>query len=171
MPRIWSSVDLPAPDGPMIETNSPSLMSALMRRRTNVRPTPCGYDFSTDRRDISNVGLLGNRHRHPLLDDPSVEEVNAALGMPRVPRIVRHHADRRARRVELLLHIHHRLAASRVEGSGQLVREQDERLAGDRARDGDALLLTARELARKVFRPMRHADALERRFHALAPLC
>ena len=27
MPRMCSSVDLPAPDGPMIETNSPSLMS------------------------------------------------------------------------------------------------------------------------------------------------
>ena len=38
---MCSSVDLPAPDGPMIETNSPSLMSTLMRRSTYVRLVPC----------------------------------------------------------------------------------------------------------------------------------
>ena len=34
IPMMCRSVDLPAPDGPMIETNSPSLMSALIRRST-----------------------------------------------------------------------------------------------------------------------------------------
>ena len=33
-PRMLSSVDFPAPDGPMMVTNSPSLISTLMRRST-----------------------------------------------------------------------------------------------------------------------------------------
>src|SRR5437867_1875874 len=55
------TVDLPAPDGPMTETNSPSLMSTFTRRRTYVRPTPCGYDFSMFLSDISMS--LGSRRR------------------------------------------------------------------------------------------------------------
>ncbi len=34
MPRMLSSVDFPAPDGPMMVMNSPSLTCRLMRRRT-----------------------------------------------------------------------------------------------------------------------------------------
>ena len=45
-----------------------------------------------------------------------------------------------------------------------------QRLAGDGARDGDALLLTAGELAGQVLRAVRHADALERRIDALLAL-
>src|SRR5580704_17392108 len=49
MPIKCSSVDLPAPEGPMMETNSPSLISALMRRSTNVLVGPCSKYFSTFR--------------------------------------------------------------------------------------------------------------------------
>src|SRR5436190_18923040 len=59
MPRMWRSVDLPAPDGPMIDTNSPGLMSSVMRRSTYVCPGPTGKDFSTARVDMSGV-LAGN---------------------------------------------------------------------------------------------------------------
>src|SRR4029077_10321326 len=48
--------------------------------------------------------------------------------------------------------------------------EQDDRFAGDGARDGDALLLAARELAWQMFGAVRHADALERLLHSLPPL-
>jgi len=41
-PKIWSSVDFPEPEGPMIEINSPSLISRLMFRRTYVFPKPAG---------------------------------------------------------------------------------------------------------------------------------
>ena len=50
-------------------------------------------------------------------------------------------------------------SASRIDG-----------VAGDRAGDGDALLLTAGELAGQVLGAMRHADLLERRHHALLAL-
>src|SRR5262249_43415014 len=61
-------------------------------------------------------------------------------------------------------------AVDRVEVSGGLVGEEDERRARDRARDRDTLLLTARELRGKVFHPVRHADLLERLVHALLAL-
>src|SRR5436309_3173519 len=41
-------------------------------------------------------GLFGNGHFHPLFDHAAVEQMDAALGVPRIPRIVRDHADRGA---------------------------------------------------------------------------
>src|SRR5580704_10503562 len=52
MPSRCRRVDLPAPEGPMMETNSPSLTSALMRRNTKVLVGPCSKYFSTFRRTI-----------------------------------------------------------------------------------------------------------------------
>ncbi len=51
MPMMCRSADLRAPDGPMIDTNSPSSMLSVNWRSTHVRPVPCAYDFETaDRR-------------------------------------------------------------------------------------------------------------------------
>src|ERR1700678_3920307 len=60
MPSKCSSVDLPAPDGPMMDTNSPSFTSALMRRSTKVFVGPCSKYFSTFRRTIRGelIGYL-----------------------------------------------------------------------------------------------------------------
>src|SRR5688572_1236625 len=55
MPIMCRSVDLPAPDGPIIETNSPSFTSTLIRRSTYVRLVPCAYDFSILRIAMSAV--------------------------------------------------------------------------------------------------------------------
>src|SRR6185295_1046057 len=123
-----------------------------------------------ERSAISHGALLGNGHLGLLLDDAAVEDVDAAIGVARVTRIVRDHADRRAAAMQLAQEIHHGFAASRVEVSGRLVREQDERLAGDGAGDGDALLLTAGQLAGEVLGAVRHADPLQRRFDALLAL-
>src|SRR5687768_3638614 len=79
------------------------------------------------------------------LDDTAVEEVDRAVRVARVARVVRDHADRRPLAVQLAQQLHDRLAVLGVEVSGRLVREQDRRRAGDRARDSDALLLAARE--------------------------
>src|SRR5262245_52235337 len=96
--------------------------------------------------------------------------MDAAIGVARVTRVVRHHADGGAAAVQLAKQVHHRFAAARIEISSWLVSEQDQRLACDRARDRDALLLTARKLARQVLRTVAHADPLERRFDALLAL-
>src|SRR5687767_6788507 len=57
---MCSSVDLPAPEGPMIETNSPALISSVIRRSTNVWPAPTGKDFSIPRNDMSGVLPVGS---------------------------------------------------------------------------------------------------------------
>src|SRR5260370_38096155 len=74
IPNKCSSVDLPAPEGPMMETNSPSLISALMRRRTKVLVGPCSKYFSTFRRTtigelIDTLILLRFGHSPPLFFD------------------------------------------------------------------------------------------------------
>src|SRR5262245_22009946 len=43
---MWRSVDFPAPEGPMMETKSPSSTSMSMRRRSQVRPPAWGTLFS-----------------------------------------------------------------------------------------------------------------------------
>src|SRR5262245_10421427 len=53
IPSRCRSVDLPAPEGPMTEMNSPSFTSRSMRRSTQTRVGPCSNDFSTPRSDIT----------------------------------------------------------------------------------------------------------------------
>src|SRR3954464_9119956 len=60
-----------------------------------------------------------------LFDDPAVEQVNRAIGVARVARVVRDHADRRPFTVQLAEQFHDRFAVLRVEVSGRLVGEQD----------------------------------------------
>src|SRR5207344_3473695 len=115
-------------------------------------------------RDIPGV------YRLRLVDDAAVEEIDVALGVAGIAGIVRDHADRRAVHIQLTQELHHRLAALRVEIAGRLVGKENDRLAGDRARDGDALLLPARELAGDVLRPVGHAHAFKGVRHALPAL-
>src|SRR3954454_24964266 len=105
-----------------------------------------------------------------LLDDAAVEEVYGAVGVAREARVVRDHADGRAAAVQLAQELHHRLAVLRVEVAGRLVGEEDRRLARERARTRDALLLAAGELRGIVLHPVQHADALQRRLDAPLPL-
>src|SRR5688572_1169023 len=55
MPSTASKVDFPAPEGPMMETNSPGLMSKVMRRRTYILPAGVSKTFSRSRRLISGT--------------------------------------------------------------------------------------------------------------------
>src|SRR5258708_2872607 len=100
------------------------------------------------------------RAAHPF-NDTTLKEMDRPVGMLRVPRMVRAHADRRATPMQLAKQLHHRLAVRRVEVSRWLVGEQNQGISGDRARYSDALLLTARELRRIVLHAVAHAHALE----------
>src|SRR2546428_3371813 len=112
----------------------------------------------------------GSGDGRALLDDAAVEQVDGAVGVTRVARVVRHHAEGGAAPVKLAQKLHDCLAALGIEVSGRLVRQQDERAAGDRAGHRDALLLAARELARQVPRAVRHPDALPSVVRALPPV-
>ena len=63
--------------------------------------------------------------------------------------------------VEAEQQVHDLLAGRSVEVAGRLVGEQDVRFAHERARDGDALLLTARQLPRIVTDSLGETDATE----------
>ena len=73
--------------------------------------------------------------------------MNGAVGVLRKARIVRDHANGRAAGVQFLQQIHDRFAVARIEVSRRLVRQQNRRFPGKRARDRDTLLLTAGKLA------------------------
>src|ERR1019366_9104351 len=100
------------------------------------------------------------------LHHTAVEEPDGAVGELGVARIVSHHADGGPGGVQFAQQAHDRLTVGRIEVSGGLVGEQDERIAAQSARHGDTLLLTAGELRGIVFHAVRHADAFQRFLHA-----
>ena len=66
-------------------------------------------------------------------------------------------------RLSELQRLHDLVRRARVEIAGRLVGEQQARLIDQRARDRDPLLLTARELARRVALAIAEAEQLQRR--------
>ena len=88
---------------------------------------------------------LDGRHEHALLE--VALDVRARGGA----RVVRDHHDRLLEvAVQRLQQVQDLLGALRVEVAGRLVGHQHRRVGDDGARDGDALLLSARELPRVV---------------------
>ena len=100
--------------------------------------------------------------RHTILNDATIKQVHGAICVLRETFIVGDHANRGAALMEFAEQMHYCFAVVRIKIAGWLVRKQDRRSAGKRAGYCDALLLTTGELARQMFCPMRHADALER---------
>src|SRR5262245_44936923 len=140
------------------------------------RPSPANAAFSSsmNARIVRSSGLggaaLGEVDQRALVDDAAVEELDLAVRVVGITRVVRDHADGRAFAVQLTQQVHDRLAVPRVQVACRLVREKDCRLARERAGDSDALLLAAGELRRVVVHAVRHADALERVQRRLAAL-
>ena len=78
-------------------------------------------------------------------------------------RIVRDHHDRLpVIAVERLQQIEDLVAGLAIEIAGRLVAEQQRRVGDDRARNADALFLSARQLPRIVLRAFGEADDLQR---------
>ena len=84
--------------------------------------------------------------------------------------VVRRDQHRDADFVEALEDVHDLDREVRVEVAGRLVGDQQRRLADDRARDADALLLAGRQLDRTVLLAAEQAHLVERGAHALADL-
>jgi hypothetical protein len=62
---------------------------------------------------------------------------------------------------ELAQELHHRQRGAGVERGGRLVADQDRRIAAERARDRDALLLAARQVGGQLVHARAEADPLE----------
>ena len=93
--------------------------------------------------------------------DPAVEHPHRALGVRGVVGRVRDHHDARAFLVQPDQDLHDLGAVLGIEIAGRFVGEDQVRLMDDRARDRDALLLTARELPGQVIAAVADVHALE----------
>src|SRR5688572_16551424 len=101
--------------------------------------------------------------------DQAVLEVDDGLGELRHLGLVRNHQDGDPGLVELDEEFHDLERALGIEVAGRLVGEQDFGIGHQRAGDGDALLLAARQLGRRVVGPRHEADPVERLERRLAP--
>src|SRR3954454_5085766 len=102
---------------------------------------------------------------------PAVEKADRASGLLREAVVVRDHDHGRAVfLVQLFEDAHDLVAHGGIEITGRLVGEHDARLSDDGARDGNALLLTAGQLRRKMMNARRKSDAVECRQRQLFPL-
>ena len=137
--------------------------------------------FQIERQEFHRL-ILGSAGRRRSDDLPAGPQAlppcqHALLEVQRPPRalggvrIVRDHHDRLAViAVERLQQVEDLVAGLAIEIAGRLVAQQQRRVGDDGARDADALLLTARQLARIVLRAIGEPDDLQRDRDALPPL-
>ena len=115
--------------------------------------------------ELAKLGRLGVREdlvrRSDLVDAAHVHEDDPAADVAREAHLVRDHQQGHALGGELLDHREHLVDELRVEGRGDLVAEQGQRLHREGARDRDALLLAARELVGIAVELVLEADAVE----------
>src|SRR5690606_17255837 len=97
------------------------------------------------------------RRRARVADDIAVAELDDALGVLRDLRIVRNQNDGVALGREILEQRHDLDAAARIECAGRLVCQDDVAAVHERARDRNALLLTARQLVGPVIHSVAQA--------------
>jgi hypothetical protein len=105
-----------------------------------------------------------------LVNDASIKQMDGAIRVLRVSRIVSHHADRCPFAIQFAQQIHDGFAVAGVQIAGGLVREQNRWSASKRPSHSHSLLLTAGKLRWVMLHAMRHADLLQRLLDALLPL-
>ena len=105
-----------------------------------------------------------------VVDDQAVAQHDDAPRVRGDVVLVGDEDDRDALRDQPLEDRHHLVRGLGVEVAGRLVGHDDRRVADERARDRDALLLAARQLVRVVVRAVVEADAVERLHRALVAL-
>src|ERR1044071_4624769 len=96
MPRMCNKVDFPAPDGPMIDTNSPGLMSRLILLKTYVFVGPWEKAFSTPRKLI--IESLQSRFQPTRVSLPGSRDDRRRLLLQRSGRRTSGRCDRRVGR-------------------------------------------------------------------------
>ena len=140
----------------------------ITERRATIAPTPIATQ--TKKNSSRRQEARSSRTRHPkdeaswrgtaaVLDHPAVAQRDRDVGAGRQLRIVRHQHQRRlAGAVDAEQQLDDRVAGGGIEVAGGLVGEQQRRIVGQRAGDGDALLLAAGELRRIVMAAVGQAD-------------
>ena len=101
-------------------------------------------------------------HRRALDQPPLVDEQHLVAEAPRLAEVVRRHDDLGARGVERLDHGLDLARRARIEARGRLVEKQHLRMQRPGAREREALLLAAREHARRPVREVGEPDLAQR---------
>src|SRR5262245_53004877 len=112
-------------------------------------------------RDIPPAGLSSVTRDLTIRADPAVAELDEALAEPGDALVVRNLDDRRAVLVQSAQELHDLLALTPVQAAGRLVGEHDAWVRDHGARDGDLLLLAARQLRRVQVLLAYHLEAIE----------
>src|SRR5437870_3238050 len=105
-----------------------------------------------------------------ILPDQPIPHNNVAFRISGDVLLVRDHDDRDAALVELLKNRHDLDAGSAIEISGGFIRQQYLGLVDQRARNRDALLLTAGKLTRKMVLTTREPDRFKHAIRFFAEL-
>src|SRR4051794_39461102 len=134
------------------------------RLRRNPRPISLSMNWKRTGADLSAgvavdaAVLVANQAAVLHLDDPLAHLVDDLV-------VVRGHHDRRPGAVDPVEQAHDADAGGGVEVSGRLVGQQDRRAVDEGARDGDPLLLAARQLVREPALLAREPDQVEHLGH------
>ena len=80
-----------------------------------------------------------------MVEQATVEQIQVPLHLHQPSWVVRRQAHRCSIRVQLTEHLHQRLAAFRIEIPGRFIGNQNGRTSRDCPRDGDRLLVPARQ--------------------------
>ena len=105
-----------------------------------------------------------------ILPDQPIPHNNVSLRVGGDVLLVRDHDDRDAVLVELLKNRHDLDAGAAVEIPGRFIRQQHLRIIDQRARNRDALLLTAGKLTRKMVLTTREPDRCKHTIRLFAEL-
>ena len=127
-----------------------------------------GGNGQIEARELGRIGE--DLCRRALERNAALVEHHHAVGLRRLLHIVRDHNDRHACTVELAAHAHQTRTPARVEHRRRLVEHEHRRMHGERAGDGDALLLPARKRMGLVLLKAGQADLGKRVAHALREL-
>src|SRR5262245_56246846 len=137
--------------------------SSTRSRRSSGEPRRATYGPSSFLR-VSSAPLI----THELA---RLERDHALAHLVHHLTIVRDHEDRRTRAVDAVEELHDPDGRVGVEVPGRLVADEERRMVHHRARDRDALLLSARELLRTRAHLVRETDEVHHLRHLLADLC
>src|SRR4051812_22414252 len=145
---------------------SPKLTMAMKAPTPMARPSSVSKLRPGFRRSVSNAipnsSLRARGIAGPFTDHAPVTDLDLPVRDLRDRRVVRHEHERQLLfRVELQQECQDLLPGARVEGAGGLVRQDQPWIAGQSARDGDALPLTPRQLVGPMIEAMAEADAPE----------
>ena len=171
-----SSSELPATTSRPPKKMMPPTMIVLRRLANRLRNAICATTPSVASQALMRAPSPAAPRTARAARRPASSEL--AVGEPDDRVRVRHHAlivgredERRLLGpVQLLHEIQDVLAGHRVEVRGRLVGEHDARARDQRARDGDALALAARQLAGPVAGVLAQPDPVQQRRHALRAL-